>query len=104
MSAVGLPKVVTTATSDWRTWKTKSSKAKIKISTAPMMMVKRFRLMGSMFVHVQVQKVFADLVFQVENHHVLRVRDEQDVFARVGRGSGERLEIRALLIDGRRGG
>ena len=36
MSRVGLPKVVTTTTSDLRTWKTNSSRPTIEISRTPM--------------------------------------------------------------------
>ena len=39
MVSVGLRNVETTTTSDWRTWKVKSSSAKITTKTAAMMMV-----------------------------------------------------------------
>jgi len=43
---VGLPKVVTTATSDVRTWNRNSSSAKMTMSTAPTAMLRGFFFMG----------------------------------------------------------
>ncbi len=66
--------------------------------------VKKFRFMTfNVFVHGRIQKIFADLVFQVENHHVVRVGGEQNIFTRIAGCIGEGLEISTLAIDGGRG-
>src|SRR5437879_286710 len=92
MGHVGLPKVVTTATSDWRTWKTNSSRMKISSRTAPTIIVSAFLFIKSSWfgsLDIDIQDVRADFVLEVELDHLVSIGREQNVFAGVGRRACE---------------
>src|ERR1051325_1270558 len=117
-SPVALPKVVMTATSDWRTWKTKRSRKKTTSSNAPMTWVTGFcfirksspswRSRGGIwfrFCHRQrhVENVGAHFFLEVQQQDVLGVGRGQDEFARAAAATGECLQIGPLRVNvGRR--
>src|SRR5579859_7601287 len=95
----GLPNVRTSATSDWRTWKVKSSSRKMTTSTAPTITFNKFLFFMSKSFRVHVQKVRANFVFEVEDQNVLRVRNQQNIFARIFGRVREHRVISALFIN-----
>src|SRR6185369_5886111 len=99
------PKVVTTATSVWRTWKVNNMQRKITSSTPLVTNVILFCFIGAKssvrrcFVHVRRrddaidEEIGADVLFQIQSQHVLGVRRRKDVFVGRSKGTGERFEI-----------
>src|SRR5439155_25998410 len=106
-----LPKVVTTATSVWRSWKVNNMQAKINSSTAPVARVIGFRFIGAhstsfvgggRFVDVRRQdraaqeQVLPDFFLQIQRQDVLRVGGQQNVLADRFQGTGQRFQARTL--------
>jgi len=84
MGRVGSPKVVTTATSVWRTWKVNSSSAKIKISTGAddegekITFHGDFEVLGGVAACGEfLEIVRINLLLQIVGDHILRVSGEQ---------------------------
>src|SRR5438094_6419988 len=111
------PKVVTTATSVWRTWKVKSMQPKITSNTAAVNNVIGFRFIGPDsrsfvgrgFVRVRrqdgaaQQQVLPDFFLQVQDQNILRVRRRENIFAHGLEGTRQRLQMRALDVNRGRG-
>src|SRR6266571_7607909 len=107
------PKVVTTATSVWRTWKVNNMQRKISSSTPLVTNVILFCFIGSEssvrrgFVHVRrrndaIEEVTADVFLQIQSQHVLRVGRREDILAGRRERTGERFEIGPGGVNRRR--
>src|SRR2546426_7919003 len=110
------PKVVTTATSVWRTWKVNNMQMKITSSTAAVISVIRFRFISAnseSFVHRgrfggfgrqdhAAQQIRPDFFLQVQDEDVLCVRGRYDILADGFQGARQRVEPQPLGINGRR--
>ena len=107
MGRVGLPKVVTTATSVCADLEDKQQQAENKDQQQADNQREGIAFHGNYLVlgggTVRSSRLCGDLILQVEREDIVGVGGEQNVFARVGGGAGEGLQIGPLGIDRRRG-
>src|SRR6185503_9583281 len=107
------PKVVTTATSVWRTWKVNNMQRKITSSTPLVTNVILFCFIGSKSsvrrgsVHVRgrddaVEEVLSDVLLQVQSQHILSICRRADIFVGRCERGGEGLEIGPAGVHRRR--
>src|SRR6266567_8930673 len=107
------PKVVTTATSVWRTSKVNNMQRKITSSTPLVNNVILFCFIGSQssvrgrLVHVRGrndlrEEVAADVFLQIQSQHVPSVCRREDILAGRSEGTGERFKIGPAGVNRRR--
>src|SRR5215472_6023254 len=89
----GLPNIVTTATSDCRTWKLNSSRPSMMISRTPTAIRTGLRFIKKLFLgRLDIQLVVnvgPEFVLQIDLQNVVGVSRQQNVFAGLGRGANE---------------
>src|SRR5690348_13187131 len=109
------PKVVTTATSVWRTWKVNNMQATITSKTPPVIKVMGFRFISANskssvrrggFDGIRrqdhpAQQVTPDFFLEIQGENVLRVGGREHILADGFQRARERFQAGSLHIDGR---